>query len=91
MFKFFIHFLLLKITIAQIHLTKYNLNSVCNWNSSQSNSIYLSYKDIASIDSSAFNGLNSLQRLYLQANKLEIIDSFILKRTQCTPRIIVIQ
>jgi hypothetical protein len=36
MLKFIINFLLFKITIAQIHLTKNNLNLVCKCQSTQS-------------------------------------------------------
>ena len=77
MFKFIINFyvliLLFKLTIAQIHLTKENLNQVCRCNSSQSISINLILKKITSIDSSTFNGLNSLQDLTLYNNQLTTI------------------
>ena len=69
MFKFIINvyalILLFKITIAQIHLTKSNLDELCNCKSSQSISIDLIRKNIATIDSSTFKSLNSLQILIL--------------------------
>ncbi len=67
MFKFIINvyalILLFKITIAQIHLTKSNLDELCNCKSSQSISIDLIRKNIATIDSSTFKGLNSLSNI----------------------------
>jgi len=68
--------LLFKITIAQtqVELTEANLEQVCKCTPFQSTFIYLSEKDITTIDSSTFNGLNSLQTLYLSRNKLTKID-----------------
>ena len=75
MFKFIINFLLFKITIAQIHLTKDNLNQVCNCVSSAALTwIDLSYKNITTIDPYTFNGLNSLQRIMLHNNQLIRIE-----------------
>ncbi len=59
-----------KLTIAQIHLTRDDLDQVCNCESSQAAILYLWNKNIATIDSSTFNGLNSLDTLYLDGNKL---------------------
>jgi len=70
MLKFIIYFLLFEIAIAQIRLTKDNLDQVCRCNSSQSTKIFQSNKNITTIDPSTFNGLNSLQYLDLSNNQL---------------------
>ncbi len=59
MFKFIISFhviliLLFKITIAQIHLMKENLNLACGCKSSESTIILLFFKNIATIHPSTY-------------------------------------
>jgi len=48
---------------AQINLNKTNLAEVCACDPMRSNTIYLGYKNIKTIDSSSFIGLSSLQTL----------------------------
>jgi Leucine-rich repeat (LRR) protein len=74
MFKLIINFLFFNITIAQIHLTKDNLDQVCGCKASQTAFIILWNKNITTIDPSTFNGLNSLHTLWLQNNQLTTAD-----------------
>jgi hypothetical protein len=56
-------------TRAQIHLNKDNLEILCNCKSIKSD---------ATIDQSTFNGLHSLQILWLSSNQITTIDQYTL-------------
>ncbi len=62
-----------KIINAQVHLGKDNLSELCNCIPSVSSRIGVILKNISTIDSSTFKGLNLLRDLELQINQITTI------------------
>jgi hypothetical protein len=61
----YVFILLFKITIAQINLTKNNLDQVCGCKSSQKVVISIGYLNISTVDTDTFNGLNTHLNNYI--------------------------